>query len=396
MYNTLHFIIRHPMLLFLAFLLMIASLLFGGKQKLRFVCAGFAVLSAVFLIQQGPHAYVQQFLTGRRWHLILDIGLILPGLTIVMHSFEKSGAGKFIGKFLGSDALLLLGIFALSAFLDNILAAMIGGSILLGRYGHNNVPFRMLVGVIAASNLGGAPSPIGDTTTLMMFISQDPVIPVSALLRGFVATIPAQALLMLWATRHRHTPLTVKAPSPSGMTRIEWTSLCAMLAIAGLVIGNFFDEAGVGLWLTLLAGRAFGLFKIPRRTLLSSLPGTLILVTLIAGATLLPLHLLFPLFESVSRSTLAVILGLLFFWIDNIPLTAAALRLGGFDWGLLSYCVGFGGSAIWFGSSAGIALGELFPEVYDTRRWIMPFFVISGIYLAGATAYLLVFSILST
>ena len=36
---------------------------------------------------------------------------------------------------------------------------------------------------------------------------------------------------------------------------------------------------------------------------------------------------------------------------DNIPLTALALKQGGYDWGFLAYAVGFGGSMIWFGSS---------------------------------------------
>ena len=41
---------------------------------------------------------------------------------------------------------------------------------------------------------------------------------------------------------------------------------------------------------------------------------------------------------------------------DNIPLTALALKQGGYDWGFLAYAVGFGGSMIWFGSSAGVAI----------------------------------------
>ena len=46
---------------------------------------------------------------------------------------------------------------------------------------------------------------------------------------------------------------------------------------------------------------------------------------------------------------------------DNIPLTALALHQGGYDWGFLAYAVGFGGSMIWFGSSAGVALASMFP-----------------------------------
>ena len=45
---------------------------------------------------------------------------------------------------------------------------------------------------------------------------------------------------------------------------------------------------------------------------------------------------------------------------DNIPLTALAIRQGGYDWGFLAYAVGFGGSMLWFGSSAGVALAGMY------------------------------------
>jgi Na+/H+ antiporter NhaD/arsenite permease-like protein len=55
---------------------------------------------------------------------------------------------------------------------------------------------------------------------------------------------------------------------------------------------------------------------------------------------------------------------------DNIPLTALALHQGGYDWGFLAYGVGFGGSMIWFGSSAGVALSSLFPEARSVGQWL--------------------------
>jgi Na+/H+ antiporter NhaD/arsenite permease-like protein len=61
------------------------------------------------------------------------------------------------------------------------------------------------------------------------------------------------------------------------------------------------------------------------------------------------------------RTTLG--LGFLSAVFDNIPLTALALKQNGYDWGMLAYAVGFGGSMIWFGSSAGVATSNLFPEV---------------------------------
>jgi Na+/H+ antiporter NhaD/arsenite permease-like protein len=63
-------------------------------------------------------------------------------------------------------------------------------------------------------------------------------------------------------------------------------------------------------------------------------------------------------------------LGFLSAVFDNIPLTALALKQGGYDWGFLAYAVGFGGSMIWFGSSAGVALTNLFPEGRSVAQWL--------------------------
>ena len=55
---------------------------------------------------------------------------------------------------------------------------------------------------------------------------------------------------------------------------------------------------------------------------------------------------------------------------DNIPLTKLALEQGGYDWGVLAYAVGFGGSMIWFGSSAGVAVSNLYPEARSVFQWV--------------------------
>jgi hypothetical protein len=63
-------------------------------------------------------------------------------------------------------------------------------------------------------------------------------------------------------------------------------------------------------------------------------------------------------------------LGFLSAVFDNIPLTTLALEQGGYDWGLLAYAVGFGGSMIWFGSSAGVALSNQHPEAKSVGAWL--------------------------
>jgi hypothetical protein len=75
---------------------------------------------------------------------------------------------------------------------------------------------------------------------------------------------------------------------------------------------------------------------------------------------------------------------------DNIPLTALALRQGGYDWGGLAYAVGFGGSMIWFGSSAGVALSNMYPEAKNVGRWIYHGWHIALAYVVGFTVFMLV------
>ena len=75
-------------------------------------------------------------------------------------------------------------------------------------------------------------------------------------------------------------------------------------------------------------------------------------------------------------------------WRCFIPLTALAIKQGGYDCGFLTYAVGFGGSMIWFGSSAGVALSNMYPEAKSVGRWLRHgWYIIPG-YIAGYLAML--------
>jgi hypothetical protein len=93
--------------------------------------------------------------------------------------------------------------------------------------------------------------------------------------------------------------------------------------------------------------------------------GTIFLLALVTAASLMPVEKL----PAASWPT-ALGLGFVSAVFDNIPLTALALKQGGYDWGYLAYAVGFGGSMIWFGSSAGVALSNMYPEAKSVGRWV--------------------------
>jgi hypothetical protein len=69
--------------------------------------------------------------------------------------------------------------------------------------------------------------------------------------------------------------------------------------------------------------------------------GSIFLLSIVLCASMMPVEKLpLPSWET------ALSLGFLSAVFDNIPLTALALKQGGYDWGFLAFTVGFGGSMI--------------------------------------------------
>jgi hypothetical protein len=93
--------------------------------------------------------------------------------------------------------------------------------------------------------------------------------------------------------------------------------------------------------------------------------GSIFLLSLVLCASMMPVDKL----PAPSWLT-SLGLGFISAVFDNIPLTALALKQGGYDWALLAYAVGFGGSMIWFGSSAGVALANMYPEARSVGSWL--------------------------
>ena len=111
--------------------------------------------------------------------------------------------------------------------------------------------------------------------------------------------------------------------------------------------------------------------------------GSMFLLSLVLCASLMPV-------EKLPDASWHAALGLGFVSavFDNIPLTALALKQGGYDWGFLAYAVGFGGSMIWFGSSAGVALSNMYPEAKDAGRWLFHGWHVTVAYVLGFFALL--------
>jgi Na+/H+ antiporter NhaD/arsenite permease-like protein len=119
-----------------------------------------------------------------------------------------------------------------------------------------------------------------------------------------------------------------------------------------------------------------------RRPSWTLLPGAFknsaFLLALVLCASLMPVEQL----PAPSWQT-ALGLGFVSAVFDNIPLTALALAQSHNDWGMLAYAVGYGGSMIWFGSSAGVALSHSYPEAKSVARWLRHGWHVALAYVVG-------------
>src|SRR5687768_17613712 len=107
------------------------------------------------------------------WVILTNLLGLLLGFALLSRHFEESRAPEVLPRFLPDDwkgaFMLLVMIFVLSSFLDNIAAALIGGTIAATVF-RRKVHIGYLAAIVAASNAGGSGSVIGDTTTTMMWI----------------------------------------------------------------------------------------------------------------------------------------------------------------------------------------------------------------------------------
>jgi Na+/H+ antiporter NhaD/arsenite permease-like protein len=279
---------------------------------------------------------------------------------------------------------LLVVVFVLSSFLDNIAAALIGGTMARHVF-RGKVHIGYLAAIVAASNAGGSGSVVGDTTTTMMWI--DGISPLKVV-DAFVAAFIALAVFGVPAAlqQHRYSPI-MKNP-PRGL-RIEWVRLgivAAILIVAILsnVLANLrfphlldiIPVIGIAVWIVILATAP--LRRPDWEVLPETFKGTLFLLALVTCASMMPVEKL----PSASWQT-AMGLGFVSAVFDNIPLTALALKQGGYDWGFLAYAVGFGGSMIWFGSSAGVALSNMYPEAKSVGLWLRHGWYVAIAYVIG-------------
>ena len=325
---------------------------------------------------------------AHEWVLIANLFLLLVGFALLARHFEASRIPDWMpvalpDNWTGGFVLLAL-VFVLSSFLDNIAAALIGATVARHVY-KGRVRIGYIAAIVAAANAGGAGSVLGDTTTTMLWIAGVSPLQVlhayvAAACALFVSGIPASL------AQQKYAPV-VKDP-PTGL-RISFRYVAVVIfvlasAIAANVGAHLLDPQILDtVPLIGLAVAAAILLTTPiARPDWSVVPhaarGALFLIALVSAASMMPVKSLpLPSWET------ALGLGFVSAVFDNIPLTALAIKQGNYDWGVLAYAVGFGGSMIWFGSSAGVAVAGLMPEAKSAARWLREGWPVILAYVAG-------------
>ena len=164
---------------------------------------------------------------------------------------------------------------------------------------------------------------------------------------------------------------------------VDLPNLGIVLAILAGAIGTniAFGLPAVGVWCAILLGAAVR--QPDWKVVPGAAMGACFLLSLVLSASMMPVESLPP-----ATPWTAFGIGIVSAFFDNIPLTALAIKQGGYDWGYLAYCVGYGGSMLWFGSSAGVAISGLFPEAKSAKNWLVNGWHVAVGYVLGFAAML--------
>ncbi len=309
------------------------------------------------------------------WAKLANLFGLLVGFALLADHFETSHLPALLPRVLPRGArgcfTLLALVWLLSGILDNIAAAMIGATVAASVF-DRRVHLGYLAAIVAAANAGGAGSVLGDTTTTMMWI--DGVSP-RAVLPAYLGSATALLVFGVVASlqQARHAPIDARPPSAMqvdgrrlGIVIAALVAAACTNIVANRMLGSraeSFPFLASALWLVLIAGTL--LRPLNWKLVPGAVRGSVFLLALVMSASLMPVDAL-P--KATGGTTL--VLGFVSSIFDNIPLTKLALDQGGYDSALLAYSVGLGGSMVWFGSSAGVAVSGLFPEAKSVLKWL--------------------------
>lgn len=391
------------------------------------------------------HHHLKELLVENLGDTAETVFFLLGAMTIVSLVDNYQGFGIITDRIKTTNRKKLLWIiciltFFLSALLDNMTTAIVMCALLRKLIADKQERWLFAGMVILAANAGGAWSPIGDVTTIMLWIGGQVTtvnIMVKTIVASLVSMIVPVAILSLTLKGDIERPEIANNEEEAIPAR--WSTIVLILGISGLIfvpifktithlppyLGMLFSLAV--LWVvTEIGSRKQHLAKggegKPMPTVMSTLehvdtPSVLFFLgILMAVAGLNAAGILAGLSEGLSNAFLGksvagvsgfflidIIIGVLSSIIDNVPLVAATMKMYPIAgdavmfasdhafWECLAYCAGTGGSLLIIGSAAGVAIMGM--EKIDFIWYLKKISWLALIgYLAGAITYILMYT----
>lgn len=391
-----------------------------------------------------PDLDIEQWRTFISGNLVENLGetaeivfFLLGAMTIVTLVEDYQGFRIITDKITTTNKKKLLWelsllTFFLSALLDNMTTAIVMCALLSKLIGDKKERWLFAGMVILAANAGGAWSPIGDVTTIMLWISGQ-VTTVNIMAKTLVASLVCMAVPVMIVGANLKGEITRPESENSGVeVPVHLRRLILIMGVAALIFVPIFKTIthlppylgmlfGLGvLWVTTeIVSRKYEKDGHRLPTAVSTLEhidvptilfflGILMAVACLKVAgilgglatglndTFLDLHLGS---EPVGFFLIDLIIGVLSSVVDNVPLVAAVMGMYPLGdgalfavnhpfWEFLAYCAGTGGSLLIIGSAAGVAVMGM--EKIDFI-WYLKNITLKALagYIAGAIVFVL-------
>lgn len=366
------------------------------------------------MLDLSPVNQTRKFVTG--YEIIQQLGNIseilfylLGAMTIVEAIDLHQGFSVITDKISTRSKKKLLWLvailtFLMSSVLDNMTSAIV--MVMLIRKLLPEQQERWIFGgiIVIAANSGGAWTPIGDVTTIMLWINEN--ISSGGIMKSLFLPSIISTILPVWlasfSLQGQLTPVSSSSLAASALPSVRRTRngilLCGILCLLAVPVFKSITDlppfAGIMLTLSIfwiytdllfkhqpptVTGPQFRIPEVLSKVDFSTILFFLgILMAVAALEAIGVLHSLSALLNTKLHNIYAInlVIGLLSSVVDNVPLVAAAMGMypivtpvpgpdmhylmnfaaDGDFWNLLAYCAGTGGSILIIGSAAGVVV----------------------------------------
>ena len=367
-------------------------------------------------------------------HHLGDTGetlFFLMGAMTIVEIVDKNGGFNFVRKAIATTSKrklmwrIAFMTFILSAILDNLTTSIVMVMVLRKLVQDRNDRLIYASLIIISANSGGAFSPIGDVTTIMLWI-KGMITTKGVITEIFIPSLVSMvipALILQYSLKGTLPPMSNSSKQTAAeVFNSRQRGIIFILGVGGLMfvpvfryLTNLPPFMGILLVLGILwtateifyrGVKAKDSFSKRVSSLLGNIDMTTILFflgILMAVACLEEVGVLAQLGESLDKMSggnhylVTGVIGVLSSIVDNVPLVAGCmgmypiaevgdLAVDGIFWQLLAYCAGVGGSMLIIGSAAGVVVMGLEKITFGWYMRRITWIVFVG-YLSGMFSY---------